>query len=331
MSGANASSGQLVSGATISVTNTNATSGTNAALTLSASGATGSLTTGPNRALNVTAGQSVFPDGSNTLPSLTFATNKGTGIYLAGSQILGFTSNVSNSMVINVFDLVMQNNGSLGITSATATTADVIWDRVGAGHWRSGSATDAASPVAQTLSVQGGSGTNIAGVTWTHQASLGTGNAAPGRHSFTTGAISATSGTTQQTAVSRLELGATKVLTNNSATTLVNVTNASNTNAGGVLDYCIEVIDASNELQYECGMVTYGVTNKGGVWSGNTATKFGNHQNVTSGTLTVTFAVSGANPALLSVNANSSLAPSTGFPRITYSLRNNTQQAVAIQ
>lgn len=127
-----------------------------------------------------------------------------------------------------------------------------------------------------------------------------------------------------------MELGATKVLTNNSATTIVNVTNASNTNAGGVLDYCVEVFDAT-DVQYECGMVTYGISNKGGVFSGNTVTKFGNHQNATSGTLTVTFAISAANPGALSVNANSSLTPSTGYPRITYSLRNLTQQAVAVQ
>ena len=190
--------------------------------------------------------------------------------------------------------------------------------------------TDAASPVAQTLSVQGGTGTNVAGATWTLRGSLGTSQGAPGRIHLTGGAMIAASGTTQQTAVDRIISGATKVLTNNSAVTLVNITNASDTNAGGVIDYCVDVTDGTDQ-QYECGMVTYGVSNKGGVWSGNTATKFGNHQNATSGTLTVTFAISGANPALLSVNANSSLTPSTGFPRIVYSLRNLTNQAVAVQ
>jgi len=192
--------------------------------------------------------------------------------------------------------------------------------------------TDAASPVAQTLSVQNvvAGTSNTAGATWTHRASLQTGNAVPGRFHVTGGALSETSGTTQATAVDRLITGAAKVLTNNSATTILNVTNASNTNAGGVLDYCVEVFDAT-DVQYECGMVTYGISNKGGVFSGNTATKFGNHQNATSGTLTVTFAISAANPGALSVNANSSLIPSTGYPRITYSLRNLTQQAVAVQ
>lgn len=224
------------------------------------------------------------------------------------------------------------STGGFGITSANADgTRDTIWSRAAAANWRSGAA-DAASPVAQTLSVQNvvGGTSNTAGATWTLRGSLGTSQGAPGRIHLTGGAMIAASGTTQQTAVDRIISGATKVLTNNSAITLVNVTNASDTNAGGVIDYCVDVTDGVDQ-QYECGMVTYGVSNKGGVWSGNTATKFGNHQNATSGTLTVTFAISGANPALLSVNANSSLSPSSGYPRITYSLRNLTQQAVSVQ
>ena len=193
-------------------------------------------------------------------------------------------------------------------------------------------ATDAASPVAQTLSVQNvvGGTTNTAGVTTTIRGSLGTSQGVPGRIHLKAGGLIAASGTTQQTALDRLVVGATKVLTNNSAITIANVTAGSNTSVGGRVNYCVEVEDGTN-VQYECGSATYGVSNKGGVFSGNTVTKFGNHQNATAGTLTVTFAISGANPALLSVNANSSLTPSTGFPRITYSLQNLGQQAVAIQ
>lgn len=247
-------------------------------------------------------------------------------------------TNQNTAMTISVDrtnGITLASNLELGwgsVTSGPANFAkDLILRRNAAAHLTFGAA-DAASPVAQTTSVQNvvGGTTNTAGTTWTLRGSLGTSQGAPGRIHLTGGAMIAVSGTTQQTAVDREIVGASKVLTNNSAITLVNVTNASDTNAGGVIDYCVEVTDSTDQ-QYECGMVTYGVSNKGGVWSGNTATKFGNHQNATSGTLTVTFAISGANPALLSVNANSSLSPSTGFPRITYSLRNLTQQAVAVQ
>lgn len=275
--------------------------------------------------------------GSGTTGAWYFDLSNLNGIAAGGSWGggLSFIQNSGRAMWFNNGQglFLLQSAGCFGFaTDTTFGTRDTFLCRnSAAANWRFGN-TDAASPVAQTLSVQNvvGGTSNTAGATWTLRASLGTGNAAPGRHSFTAGAISETSGTAQQTAVSRMELGATKVLTNNSATTIVNVTNASNTNAGGVLDYCVEVTDAT-EFQYECGMVTYGITNKAGVWSGNTVTKFGNHQNATSGTLTVTFAISGANPGLLSVNANSSLSVSTGYPRITYSLRNLGQQAVAIQ
>jgi hypothetical protein len=193
-------------------------------------------------------------------------------------------------------------------------------------------AADAASPVAQTMIVQGGTGTNTNGATWTHQGSLGTSQGVPGRLSFTTGGLIAASGTTAQTAVSRLELGATKVLANNTTTTVTNVTVASNTVAAGLVEYTVEVLDGT-DVQVETGQFIYQVSNKGGTIANNTITPAtGWPKNVTtSGTLTVTWAISAANPALLSVNANSSLTPSTGYPRVTYSIRNLTQQAIAVQ
>lgn len=226
-------------------------------------------------------------------------------------------------------------SGPIQLSWAGGNTAgglgDTIIRRNAAAHLTFGAA-DAASPVAQTLSVQNvvGGTTNTAGVTTTIRGSLGTSQGVPGRIHLQAGGLIAASGTTQQTALDRLVVGATKVLTNNSAITIANVTAGSNTSVGGRINYCVEVEDGT-DVQYECGSATYGVSNKGGVFSGNTVTKFGNHQNATAGTLTVTFAISGANPALLSVNANSSLTPSTGFPRITYSLQNLGQQAVSIQ
>jgi hypothetical protein len=216
-------------------------------------------------------------------------------------------------------------------TVTPGTNPDTILRRSAAASVAFGS-TDAAAPVAQKLSVQNvvGGTTNTAGATWTHTASLGTSQGAPGRFHIQTGGMIAASGSTQQTAVDRAIFGATKVLTNNSATTVANVTVASNTSAGGTLDYVVEVFDGT-DLQYETGTVAFGVTNKGGAFSGNTTTKAVNQQNATSGTLTVTWAISGANPGVLSVNANSSLTPSTGYPRVTYNLRSGSQQAIAIQ
>lgn len=63
-------------------------------------------------------------------------------------------------------------------------------------------------PVAQTLSVQNASGTNIAGAVWTQVESLATGNAKGGGFQWQLGTVGA-SGTTLQTAATKLDLGAT--------------------------------------------------------------------------------------------------------------------------
>lgn len=310
----------ITTAATVSITGA-PTSGTNATITNAL-------------ALNVEAGQSRFPNGTAAAPSISLGSNN-YGIYRGGNAGNAIVIAVNGSAWVTLADantgdgIVIDSGRRLAWGTASSASGDLFLRRSAAAHLAFG-ATDAASPVAQTLSVQGGSGTNIAGATWTQRASLGTGNAVPGRLHITGGALSATSGTTQQTAVDRAVFNATKVLTNNSAITITNVTVASNSNAGGQIGYLIEVTDGT-DFQYETGVVSFGVTNKGGVFSGNTATKFGNHQNATSGTLTVTFAISGANPALLSCNANSSLTPSTGYPRITYWLMSESAQAIAIQ
>lgn len=338
MSGANGTTGQTVTGGRISVTNTNATSGTNVALELTASGATTA-----NTALNVTAGNVVvvgnvtatrlLSSGNGTEASPYVAGNAGRGFY-EGIGGLVYTDGTAQMAFVST-KFVMNGNATLGWNQGgsvqTFQSPDTLMRRKAAANIAFGDA-DAASPVAQTRSNQNvvGGTTNTAGATTTEIASLGTSQGAPGRYHIQAGAMIAATGSTQQTAVDRGIFGATKVLTNNSATTIVNVTNASNTSTGGVLDYCVEVTDGT-DTQYECGNATYGISNKAGAFSGNTVTKFGNHQNATAGTLTVTIAISGANPALLSVNANSSLTPSTGFPRIVYSLRNLGNQAVAVQ
>ncbi len=220
-------------------------------------------------------------------------------------------------------------------SSAGSAVADLLLRRVGAANLGFGALdAAAASVVAQTISVQNvvSGSTNGAGQPFTVRGSLGTSQGVPGRIHIQTGALIAASGTTQQTPVDREIFGASKVLTNNTVTTVCNVTVANNTAAGGIVDYTVEVFDGT-DLQVETGEFVYQVTNKGGTIANNTITSpTGYPKNVaTAGTLTVTWTISNANPALLAINANSSLTPSTGYPRVTYNLRNHTQQAVAIQ
>lgn len=132
-------------------------------------------------------------------------------------------------------------------------------------------------------------------------------------------------GTTTQ--ANRVMVAAGKALTDGSATNILNVTLASNTAAGGMLTYTIEVFDGT-DLQVETGQVVWSGINKAGAFT-VTATEVNSQQNTSSGTLTTTWAISSANPAVISVNADTSLTASAGYPRITFNVDNNARQTVA--
>ena len=191
-------------------------------------------------------------------------------------------------------------------------------------------------PIAQSMTVQGALGTDINGAAnFTLQPSLGTGTGSAGYLEVKTGAVSTTSGTTVQTPVTRHTTGVSKVLTNNTAFTLVSAVLASGSAHGSMFWYAVEVKDAT-DTQVETGFVECRATNKAASIGNNVCRKNNgdadaNHQSVTAGTLVVTFAISAANPALISVNANSSLTPSTGYPRIVYNALNGTHQSFNIQ
>jgi hypothetical protein len=135
-------------------------------------------------------------------------------------------------------------------------------------------------------------------------------------------------GTGNNTATDRSIYTSPKSLTDGSATNLVSLTIASGSTVGGILRYTIEVTDGT-DYQVETGAVMVSSYNKAGTISG-TVTEVNSPQNVSSGTLTTAWAISNANPAVISVNADTSLTPSTGYPRITFVYENFTQQAVSI-
>jgi hypothetical protein len=169
--------------------------------------------------------------------------------------------------------------------------------------------------------------TNVAGANFVRLSSLGTGNAVPSFLRDQTPALGTASGTGAQTAVDRVCIGVSKSLTNNTVTTVISNVDANNSALALNVHYGVEIFDGTN-VQYESGMVSCGVNNKGGVFTQNTCTKFGNTQGVTSGTLVVTWTITAANPALIQVNANSSLTPSATYPRLVYSGNNFSSQAM---
>jgi hypothetical protein len=187
-----------------------------------------------------------------------------------------------------------------------------------------------AAPTGARLSAGISLGTDVAGGNMTITGGYSAGLAAPSLVKLASTAFGTASGSGGQTSLDRVVVGATKVLTNNTVTAVTNAALASNTTAAGQVSYSCEVFDAT-DLQIEQGQISYIVTNKGGVIANNTVVKYGNQQAMTAGTLTVTWTITAASPAVLSVNCNSSLTPSTGYPRVVYELHNLTNQAVAIQ
>ena len=190
-----------------------------------------------------------------------------------------------------------------------------------------------AATAGQPLVIQSGGsvsgGTDLAGgqLILSPGISTGLGIATATIKSYT---VATATGTSDNTTVDGSMFGCYKALTNNSAIAIVNATLASNTVVAGTINYAVEVFNGT-DLQVEVGVISYMCTNKGGVFSGNACVKTTNQQNMTSGTLAVTFAISAANPAVISVNANSSLTPSTGYPRLRYVINNLVGQAIAIQ
>lgn len=255
--------------------------------------------------LSNAAAVSIGPNG-DTNPALRLVTN-------VASAATGFsvTGNAAGS-------------GATLTVLSSGTNEDAIINPKGSGALSVGGSGSA------TIKPTDASGTNIAGSDQIIIQGLGTGNASPGLYRVQGGALSTSSGTTLQTAIDRHVVGRPFVLANNTATTVINVTNTSGSAAAVVIDYAVEITNGT-DYQVEEGQISCHVTNKAGTIANNTCTKYGNQQAATAGTLTVTWTITAANPALVQINANSSLTPSTGFPRLVYSVKNLTNQAIAAQ
>ena len=211
-----------------------------------------------------TAGQVVVPDGVAGAPGLTFSSSSGANGYglrqVGGNQIYVSGGGVDVFGVISTgrvgvastalftFSSTTNAGGTAGITLRRAADANLAFG-----------AADAASPVAQTLSVQNvvGGTTNTAGVNWTFAASRGTGTGAGGDIIFQT-APAGGSGTTQNT------LATAFTIQDDGAVQLKSVTFANlPTVANGYLIYCSDCTIASPCASGGSGALAKGIN---GAW-----------------------------------------------------------------
>lgn len=126
--------------------------------------------------------------------------------------------------------------------------------------------------------------------------------------------------------------GIARHIIKNSVTTLTNNTNTSvfsmdvgvSSFAGATILYTIEAFDGTN-IQCATGIAHVAIArNSAGTFATGQITNTVTSSSTTSGTLTITWAApTGANPSLVQVNANSSLAVSAGYPRIRYTIIRN--------
>lgn len=126
----------------------------------------------------------------------------------------------------------------------------------------------------------------------------------------------------------RQNIQVAKALTNNTAIDVVTATMASGSMTGGRIEYLIEVTDGT-DYQAETGTVYFSAVNKAGTVTAG-ATEANTQQTVSAGTLTTTWAISTATSPIISINANSSLTPSGGYPRITFDVYMNGRQSFTL-
>jgi hypothetical protein len=174
----------------------------------------------------------------------------------------------------------------------------------------------------------GASGTNIAGSSQTFGPGAGTGNSTPSIYVLAGPALGTASGTAQQTQVPRLVVNDTKQLTSGSAVTVGSFPLATLQMVGGWVNYFIEATDGTNQCVLSGDIHFAGENSAGTFKTGPTAATGNNQSNFCTGaaTLTATWSLTGANPALLQVTPTTSITP-TSFD-IVYELHSMGRTAV---
>jgi hypothetical protein len=140
-------------------------------------------------------------DGSISLPIYSRSGSTNTGIYFPGVNQVGIVANGTSSVTVSSFSVTYSPS------IIHNWNADTYFRRGAAATFTFGAA-DTNPPVAQTISVQNATGTNIAGANWTFAASRGTGTGAGGSIIFQT-AAAGSSGTSQNSAATRLTIPTT--------------------------------------------------------------------------------------------------------------------------
>jgi hypothetical protein len=162
----------------------------------------------------------------------------------------------------------------------------------------------------------------------------GVGRDSPGVTEFNNGTAVTNGGTLNDAKgrnffiVQSIQGAKTKALTESSATGFVDISVASGSFVGGVIDYTVNADDGTN-FQVDAGQVAFTAVNKAGTVTTNVQVVGTDAQTLSSGTLTVSFtATAGTNKTTINCNAVSSLTQTT--LNINYRIRVNTGVATTV-
>lgn len=260
-------------------------------------------------------GALVVPTGAVATPGIKFSGQQG----LFGQGTWGLSVMWDTATTSQVFGNAGVGNLSGGYygwsssASNAGASADTMLSRGGAAATIQLGGANAASPISQTLQSQGsrgGTDSDVAGSSLTIRSGVGTGLGKPSPL-ILAGNIYGVTGSVAQTVVKRKAFHVSaKVITNNTATTIVTSAGANSSSIGVMINYTVNCSDATN-TQSETGTVTIsGVVNSTGTQTLAAVVKSANAQAVSSGTITVTWtAVTNGSNVDIKVASNSSLTP----------------------
>lgn len=157
--------------------------------------------------------------------------------------------------------------------------------------------------------------------------STGTGNATI---ALKTPSVASATGTSDNTLHDRVLVAGTKVLTDNSAIGILDVTIGSGQMAGGTISYTIEATDGTDH-QGRSGIIAFTGVNKASAMTCGIGALGTSVVSVSAGTLAETWTnATGSGKCTVTLNANTSLTPSTGYPRVTFTVQHHSGSATSL-
>ncbi len=234
-------------------------------------------------------------------------TDSGTSVYLTTSTD---TIGIGTSGATNTINFGGNTARSIGILRQT-TNADGNNLTINAGGGTSGG-TDLDGG---DLILQGGQPTGL-GQSYVRLRAASSGTA---------------TGTTENAPVDRVVVVPGKTITDDTPTDLFSIDVAAGTSCGGTIIWETSTVNAGLQFQIMSGITNYSVFNNAGTMTAALVSSPNQAASITTGTLENLFiADQSSSTFTIKLSHNSSLTPTSGHPRIQYTLLNNCYKNVTI-